>query len=184
MPAAANLCDVKIRGLRERLTERRLAPRRPKMLLEAAPHRRRHSLSTAGNSPTTRSGRHRCQSPGHYTSALTFFRRSPMNGLAARGADNNGARNRVRPSSLLNTAWQGSCVRSLLAVTERVVRLIGRDVGFAAPDGVQRRTGPRSVTRHARMHEWRALSEIMRGSRIRPQASFVTYGCDFHRKVA
>ena len=32
------------------------------------------------------------------------------------------------------------------------------------------------ATRHAHRHECRALSEIMRGSRVRPQASFVTYG--------
>jgi hypothetical protein len=51
------------------------------------------------------------------------------------GTGNNGARNRVRPSSLLNTAGkgQGSCVRSLLAGAERIGRRIGRDAGFAAP---------------------------------------------------
>ena len=51
------------------------------------------------------------------------------------GAEKNGAGNRVRPSSLLNTASRGRdhAYGPLLAVPERVVRLIGGIIGFAAP---------------------------------------------------
>jgi hypothetical protein len=51
------------------------------------------------------------------------------------GAGNNSARDRVRPASLLNIAGKNRdhAYGPLLTVSERVVRLIGRDIGFAAP---------------------------------------------------
>ena len=57
----------------------------PQMLLKAEPHRG-SVLAVCRNSSTTGSSCHRCQSRGGYTSALTFFRRSPLNGQPRRPA--------------------------------------------------------------------------------------------------